>query len=119
MNQPNERYMLEAIEGSPLGYYVETLSDNLHYAYEEIARLKADLKKTQQSLVDNRFDSFQDDQYNAKIIEEKTRELNRHKREIEEKDEELADLRMEQYSRQSMDFEENRRGHGTKAYWRR
>ena len=75
MNQPNERHMLEAIQGSPLGFYVESLSDSLHYAYEEIARLKAELTKTHQSLVDTRFEIFQDDQYNTKMIQEKEREL--------------------------------------------
>ena len=119
MNQPNERHMLEAIEGSPLGYYVESLSDSLHYAYEEIARLKAELTKTHQSLVDTRFENFQDDQYNTKMIKEKDRELQEKRKELEEKDRELADARMEQYSRQSMDFEENRRRYGTRAYWRR
>ena len=119
MNRVNERHMLETIEGSPLGFYVESLSDSLHYAYEEIARLKAELTKTHQSLVDTRFENFQDDQYNTKMIEEKDRELQEKRKELEEKDRELADARMEQYSRQSMDFEENRRGYGTKAYWRR
>ena len=119
MNQPNERHMLEAIEGSPLGYYVEGLSDSLYYAYEEIARLKAELTKTHQSLVDTRFDNFQDDQYNTKMIQEKDRELQEKDRELQEKQRELADTRMEQYSRQSMDFEENRRRYGTRAYWRR
>ena len=112
MNYPNERKMLETIEGSPLGYYVEQLSNNLSDAYEEIAELKAKLKETYQSLVDTRFDQYREDQYNTKIIEDKNRE-------IREKDKELADVRMEQYSRQSMDFQENRRGYGTKAYWRR
>ena len=119
MNQPNERHMLEAIEGSPLGYYVGCLSDSLHYAYEEIARLKAELTKTHQSLVDTRFENFQDDQYNTKMIQEKDRELQEKDRELQEKQRELADTRMEQYSRQSMDFEENRRRYGTRAYWRR
>ena len=119
MNQPNERHMLEAIQGSPLGYYVEGLSDSLHYAYQEIDRLKAELTKTHQSLVDTRFENFQDDQYNTRMIQEKERELEEKRKEIKEKDRELADVRMEQYSRQSMDFEENRRGYGTRAYWRR
>ena len=105
MNRENERHMLEAIEGSPLGYYVESLTENLQDAYEEITRLKAQLKKTHQSLVNTRFEQYQDEKSNTKLIEEK--------------DKQLADARMDIYSRQSMDFEENRTGFGTKAYWKR